>query len=637
MNTEEFLRRQIIPLAYRQLPASELVTRARADDPEAFIALVCVKHSFVASICRDAVGQNGPVEDLAQETFVQLWRQRHKIRDPEAIESWLAQTARNLANKFVAAQTRGQAAGREWFRRGGEGVELRIPDRAAIEEELVGRVRKAISEQSDDDQRILWVNQHTGGDAHAAELLGLAVPTYRVRLHRARQKLRSLLRKYGVAPILGGVAFLGSIGSKAVSAVTGLWARTAGKALLIGLTLCGAAAVTGWVLTRDWNRTDEPAHVPPIEVAQPAVPVEIESLEDRNLRIVKNDLVTKIRDITQRFYPSDNQLKLVAVRAFGSEVEIELETSYPPQSAAQATRLRGRYCTWRRRLVVHGQPASQDRWYRMQPKKPAVFELPLPLIGLTEIVLGRNEYVEVERLFDQLPRDQRAESEHLRYLFGEPNGPLRLPAGGTGFCASGGRMFLVNGDMEMYVREPDGRWHYDSECPGWWLVAHDGQLYCTRNDEILTRPIDAIGKPWTLWKKFPVFEEGERGGFLAISGGRFYLSIHPGVLCYCPLSDPATAWVRENRVTPLWPDGLAGSADTFFGHNARQILSRPTLDATAAWTPVARRPEEATFLAVDGDQILAYGRPGPIYARPLNAGLEVDWKIVGQAHEPSRR
>src|SRR5262249_13242538 len=104
MTTDDFLRRQLIPLAYRQLPAGELMTRSQAGDPEAFVALVCLKYPTVEAVCRAAVGPTGPAEDLAQEAFVQLWRQRDRLRDPKAVDGWLAQTARNLARKFVASQ-----------------------------------------------------------------------------------------------------------------------------------------------------------------------------------------------------------------------------------------------------------------------------------------------------------------------------------------------------------------------------------------------------------------------------------------------------------------------------------------------------------------------------------------------------
>ena len=81
MRTDDFFRRRIIPLGYRQLSAGELMARACGGDPEAFVALVCLKYSAVEAVCRAAVGPAGPAEDLALETFVQLWRHRNDLRN----------------------------------------------------------------------------------------------------------------------------------------------------------------------------------------------------------------------------------------------------------------------------------------------------------------------------------------------------------------------------------------------------------------------------------------------------------------------------------------------------------------------------------------------------------------------------
>src|SRR5258707_1052757 len=106
--TDDFLRRQLIPLAYRQLSARELFARAAAGDAEAYIAFVCLKYPLVASACHSIPGLTGLAEDVIQEVFVELWRQREKIRDVEAIDGWLTRTAQNIARKSVAREAKGR-------------------------------------------------------------------------------------------------------------------------------------------------------------------------------------------------------------------------------------------------------------------------------------------------------------------------------------------------------------------------------------------------------------------------------------------------------------------------------------------------------------------------------------------------
>jgi hypothetical protein len=50
MTTFDFLKRQIIPLVYRRLPAGELMLRAAAGDPEAFIVLMGRKYAAVEAV-----------------------------------------------------------------------------------------------------------------------------------------------------------------------------------------------------------------------------------------------------------------------------------------------------------------------------------------------------------------------------------------------------------------------------------------------------------------------------------------------------------------------------------------------------------------------------------------------------------
>src|SRR5205085_6404407 len=116
---------------------------------------------------------------------------------------------------------------------------------------------------------------------------------------------------------------------------------------------------------------------PPLPPA--AAPAPAETLQARNLRIMRADIVPRLRDIVQTFYPPDNPIQVAGVRAFGSGVEVEFRATHPPPPVTGlAARLRGRYCTFRRRLVVHRQPAGEDRWYWMNPEKPFVLRVPVP-------------------------------------------------------------------------------------------------------------------------------------------------------------------------------------------------------------------------------------------------------------------
>jgi hypothetical protein len=257
---------------------------------------------------------------------------------------------------------------------------------------------------------------------------------------------------------------------------------------------------------------------------------------------------------------------------------------------------------------------------------------------VTTIDLGKEQVEAALAAFEQLPSDERAESEQVRWLFGSDEKGLLLPAGSCGFYADAGRLYFVDRKHSLYIREPGGKWRFGGVCPGWWLVARDGWLYCTRGDEILTRREEARDSPWEHWGSFPRLEPGERSGFLTIGGDRLIAAIYLHVFCTKPLANPTAPWAREPSASAVWPDGIAATSEHLYCHDGSNLLSRPLRNPASPLKRVAHWPSECCFLSVDGDRLLAFGGgPGPVYARPLAAGPAADWAIVGSVHVPRER
>ncbi len=84
--TNAFFRAQVIPLAYRQLPAEELVVRPRRTTPRHLSHWFAANHTG-GGHCYAAAGPNAQAEDVVQEVFVELWRQRKKLRSAMAMNS----------------------------------------------------------------------------------------------------------------------------------------------------------------------------------------------------------------------------------------------------------------------------------------------------------------------------------------------------------------------------------------------------------------------------------------------------------------------------------------------------------------------------------------------------------------------
>jgi RNA polymerase sigma-70 factor, ECF subfamily len=125
-------------------------------------------------------------EEAVQEALVRAWLGRSSCRQPEAPLPWLLEITRNEARRV---------ARREALR-----ISLELPDAAPSEDaELAGTaarvtVEHALSRLADRDQRVLLMRYSEDlSQVEVARRLGLPEGTVKVRLHRARRRLRRLL------------------------------------------------------------------------------------------------------------------------------------------------------------------------------------------------------------------------------------------------------------------------------------------------------------------------------------------------------------------------------------------------------------------------------------------------------------
>src|SRR6476660_5755940 len=66
-----------------------LVAACLAGDREAFSRIVERYQRLLCSLAYSATGSLSESEDLAQEAFVDAWRQLHTLREPEKLRAWL--------------------------------------------------------------------------------------------------------------------------------------------------------------------------------------------------------------------------------------------------------------------------------------------------------------------------------------------------------------------------------------------------------------------------------------------------------------------------------------------------------------------------------------------------------------------
>ena len=116
---------------------TDLVTRARNGDQQAWNALVERYAPLLWSICRHYGLGRADAEDVGQRTWLQFVSQLGAIRDPAALPGWLATTTRRECSRVVRAARGPQAAGQL--------LDESIPDKLimATEQELLAAERHA--------------------------------------------------------------------------------------------------------------------------------------------------------------------------------------------------------------------------------------------------------------------------------------------------------------------------------------------------------------------------------------------------------------------------------------------------------------------------------------------------------------
>ena len=176
-------------------PDYELTKRAAEGDMKAFEELYQRHNRRVYSLCLRMTGNVTEAEDLAQEVFIQLFRKIGSFRGESAFTTWL----HRLTVNQVLMHFRKRGVRLEQTTEDGEapiqivkGTEnpnaMPVVDRIALD--------KAIA-QLPPGYRTVFTLHDIEGHEHEeiARMLGCSVGTSKSQLHKARMKLRGLLRQ----------------------------------------------------------------------------------------------------------------------------------------------------------------------------------------------------------------------------------------------------------------------------------------------------------------------------------------------------------------------------------------------------------------------------------------------------------
>jgi RNA polymerase sigma-70 factor, ECF subfamily len=83
-----------------------LIDRARNGDLDAFESIVRARMDAVYRLTSAILGNEADARDAAQETFVAVWRQLRRLREPDKFDAWLQRVAVNASRMMIRSRSR---------------------------------------------------------------------------------------------------------------------------------------------------------------------------------------------------------------------------------------------------------------------------------------------------------------------------------------------------------------------------------------------------------------------------------------------------------------------------------------------------------------------------------------------------
>ena len=183
----------------------ELVTRAKAGDPDAFGQLMEQNQNRIYSLALRMVGNPEDAADLTQEAFLSAWRNLEHFQGEAAFSTWLYRLTSNACIDFLRREKRKRSAGTVLSLDDTEdGSSLDLPDydsdphRQLEQSEVQQAIADGMAALSEEHRKVLALRAISGlSYAEIADILGLEEGTVKSRIARARLALRKKLLETG--------------------------------------------------------------------------------------------------------------------------------------------------------------------------------------------------------------------------------------------------------------------------------------------------------------------------------------------------------------------------------------------------------------------------------------------------------
>ncbi len=180
------------------LTEAEAIQRAKTGDAASFEALYALHKRRVYSLCLRMVSNTAEAEDLSQEAFLQLFRKIGTFRGESAFSTWLHRLAVNVVLMHLRKKGLSEVSLDEMMEPQQEDGPKK--DIGARDNVLAGSIDRVNLERCIESlppgYRIIFVLHDIEGYEHneIAEMMACSIGNSKSQLHKARMKLRDLLK-----------------------------------------------------------------------------------------------------------------------------------------------------------------------------------------------------------------------------------------------------------------------------------------------------------------------------------------------------------------------------------------------------------------------------------------------------------
>jgi RNA polymerase sigma-70 factor, ECF subfamily len=180
-----------------RLSEAEAIQRAKQGDAEAFEVLYNLHKRRVYSLCLRMTANTAEAEDLAQEAFLQLFRKIGTFRGESAFSTWLHRMAVNVVLMRLRKKGLPVVPLEETLETEEEAPKKELGSQDAVLAGSLDRLQlqRAVAALPP-GYRTIFVLHDVEGYEHneIAEMVGCSIGNSKSQLHKARMKLRDLLK-----------------------------------------------------------------------------------------------------------------------------------------------------------------------------------------------------------------------------------------------------------------------------------------------------------------------------------------------------------------------------------------------------------------------------------------------------------